>query len=171
MMICGFVKRHLHWFVSFIRHYTYVEKAFKFNEILRELISHQWSTTLLQKHETKTKEVSWKKSVNLFICDNLCVTSDYTLCRGNKNQTFNYRPNWKERHIHFICTLDIRLEYCIAYQILPPSQIIRSSFPFRSVPHNSFHFTFTIFGSGSHIPLTHFYSLFITILKIRARSK
>ena len=49
----------------------------------------------------------------------------------------------------------------ITKQLFPPSQIIRPSFPFRSVPHNLSHFTFTIFYSGSHIPLTHSYSHFI----------
>ena len=39
--------------------------------------------------------------------------------------------------------------------------IICHLFPISSVPKNLSHFTFTIFGNGSHIPLTFSHSYFI----------
>ena len=45
--------------------------------------------------------------------------------------------------------------------LLPSSLKICLIFPFPSVPKNLSYFTFTIFGSGLHIPLTRLHSHFI----------
>ena len=54
-------------------------------------------------------------------------------------------------------------------QLLPPSLKICHLFPFLFVHKNLSPFTFTIFGNGPHIPLTHSHSHFIIQLIYKSR--
>ena len=81
----------------------------------------------------------------------------------------NLQQNSTKKGIrNFLIQLKLQIHAC--KNILPPSLKICQLFLFSSFPINLSYFTFTIFGSGHHIPLIHSHSHFIIKLICKNRT-